>query len=193
MDCCLRVLCALGSRSVSSKSSLQLSRESLAFYGDVFVLMEWWNSETWFGLSSRTTVTSLIAIANPFGGAIGDILAPAIVTNAPDATQLLFIVALISTGVVPFVFLVGARPKSPPTRSAEERSEKSESGWKSFKVLLGIEEGLDRREGADFWIIAFVSLICPVTDVDTDAKYSALHRLDWILVSARSTSSVPMN
>lgn len=114
-------------------------------------------SETWFGLSSRTTVTGLIAIANPFGGAVGDILAPAIVTNPSDLTQLLFIVALVSTGVVPLVFLVGSRPRTPPTRSAEERGQKVESGWHSFKVLLGIEEGLECRERSDFWIIAFVS------------------------------------
>lgn len=115
-------------------------------------------SETWFGLKSRTTSTSLIAIANPFGGAVASILAPAIVSSPSDLPTLLLIAGIVSSVVVPLAFAIGKRPPTPPTRSAEGRAASEGDAFGSVVVLLGLRKGeLTGRERLDFAIVAFVS------------------------------------
>ena len=100
----------------------------------------------------------LMAIANPFGGAIGDLLAPAIVTNPSDLPRLLLIIAIVSSAVFPCVALIGRRPPTPPTRSAEVREGRGwEGASRMARELIGIGEGsLDWRSRVDFWLIAYV-------------------------------------
>ncbi|EKM52316.1 uncharacterized protein PHACADRAFT_211587 [Phanerochaete carnosa HHB-10118-sp] len=75
-------------------------------------------SETWFDTKSRTTATMLIAIANPIGGAISQVLAP---TGGTPRSSIL-ILAIICSAVVPCTFLVGNTPPTPPTYSAAQPS-----------------------------------------------------------------------
>ncbi|ORY76497.1 major facilitator superfamily domain-containing protein [Leucosporidium creatinivorum] len=121
-------------------------------------------SETWFGLSSRTTVTMIIAVANPFGGAISSLLAPGVVSTSSDLSSLLLIMALVSSAGVPLALLIGARPPSPPTKSAETRlnAETESLGmWKTSLVLLGVlsDTRVNWRQRLDFGVIAFLFTI----------------------------------
>lgn len=113
-------------------------------------------AERWF--QDRTTVIMLSAVANPFGGAIGDVLAPALVSQPSDIGFLLLVIAIISTAVFPLVFLIYSLPPTPPSKSAAERlSVGSGEVWSSIKILLGLNSSeLERRDLADFWIIAFL-------------------------------------
>lgn len=75
----------------------------------------------------------------------------------------MLIVAIVSTVVFPFIFLVRSEPITPPTRSAELSRERgrdeSEGLWNGLLVLLGLRKGeLESRERYDFWIIAVVSV-----------------------------------
>ena len=102
----------------------------------------------------------LSAVANPFGAAIGDVLAPALVSRPEDIGFLLLVIAIISTAVFPLVFLIYSQPPTPPSKSAAERLS-MESGhrqvWRSIKVLLGLNPSeVERRDLIDFWIIAFL-------------------------------------
>lgn len=68
-------------------------------------------SEMWFDLKGRTTATMVIAVANPVGGAIGQLLSPLVGT----ARQSILVLAIISTVVTPALFLIESEPPSPPT------------------------------------------------------------------------------
>ncbi|KAL8291247.1 hypothetical protein RQP46_002225 [Phenoliferia psychrophenolica] len=121
-------------------------------------------SELWFNQRGRTTSTMIMAIANPFGGAIGDLIAPVVVTNPSDLPSLLLIIAIVSTAVFPLVTLIGRRPRTPPTRSAEAREVRNKSdGLKTAKALVGVGDGgieggsgIGWRERSDFWLIALI-------------------------------------
>ncbi|KAF8554732.1 MFS general substrate transporter [Imleria badia] len=68
-------------------------------------------SEKWFDLKGRTTATMIIAIANPIGNAIGELLAPLVGTPR----QSVLVLAVISTAVTPAVLLITDSPPTPPT------------------------------------------------------------------------------
>jgi hypothetical protein len=102
----------------------------------------------WFDLKGRTTATMVIAVgepppsifefivfnwdllANPVGGAIGQMLSP-LVGTARESVSLnffycsvadsvlgqLMVLAIISTAVAPALFLIDNEPKSPPSSS----------------------------------------------------------------------------
>ncbi|SCZ94386.1 BZ3500_MvSof-1268-A1-R1_Chr12-2g03864 [Microbotryum saponariae] len=117
-------------------------------------------SETWFGLNARTTVTMILAVSNPFGGAIASLLAPGVVTNPSHLPLLCLIAAIIVTVCAPFAFLVQARPPTPPTKSAEGRLMSTAEVWRGVRALFGKgdQEGrcMTRRERCDFAIISIV-------------------------------------
>ncbi|KAJ3975765.1 major facilitator superfamily domain-containing protein [Lentinula raphanica] len=71
-------------------------------------------SENWFNLKGRTTATMIIAIANPVGSAIGQLLSPLV----GGTRQSILVLAIISTAVIPFVFLIQSQPPTPPTYAA---------------------------------------------------------------------------
>ncbi|KAI9569600.1 MFS general substrate transporter [Boletus coccyginus] len=68
-------------------------------------------SERWFDLKGRTTATMLIAIANPIGGAIGQLLSPLV----GSVRQSVLILAIISTAAIPAVLFIADAPPTPPT------------------------------------------------------------------------------
>ncbi|KAM0745648.1 MFS general substrate transporter [Meredithblackwellia eburnea MCA 4105] len=122
-------------------------------------------SELWFNLKGRTTCTMILSIANPVGGAIGDLVAPIIVTSPPDLPKLLLIIGILSSAVAPLSLFVLRRPRTPPTRSAAGRDELEggavEIEWKGMMELVGLgdatgEKRITVRERLDFWLIAFL-------------------------------------
>ncbi|KAG0703286.1 MFS general substrate transporter [Suillus ampliporus] len=100
--------------SLSSESAyalLILGQFLSAISQPVFQVLGPKYSELWFGLKGRTTVTMLIAISNPIGSAVGQLISPIIGTPK----QSILILAIISTAVTPALFLIQSKPPSPPT------------------------------------------------------------------------------
>ncbi|KAJ7449413.1 hypothetical protein B0H11DRAFT_2332146 [Mycena galericulata] len=95
----------------------------------------------------------VVAIANPIGGALGQLLSPIV----GDTRQSILILGILSTVVVPFAFLISAAPPKPPTYSA---SKKSPGLLSLLRVMLDkgrpTDPSMSLRERIDFTIILFV-------------------------------------
>jgi hypothetical protein len=113
-------------------------------------------SETWFDLKGRTTATMLISVANPVGGAIGQLLSP-----IPGNTRhSILILGIISTVAIPFVFLIGEAPPIAPTYAG---SRKPEPLLSLLRSMLGLHNShsdlygyMTIRERIDFTIVILV-------------------------------------
>ncbi|PFH46175.1 hypothetical protein AMATHDRAFT_77780 [Amanita thiersii Skay4041] len=75
-------------------------------------------SETWFDLRGRTTATMIIAISNPIGGALGQLVSPLV----GDTRKSILVLGILSTAVTPLVFLVSNAPPTPPTYAGSKPS-----------------------------------------------------------------------
>ncbi|KAF8160671.1 major facilitator superfamily domain-containing protein [Crassisporium funariophilum] len=110
-------------------------------------------SETWFDLKGRTTATMIVAISNPFGGAIGQLLSPLV----GDTRQSILVLGIMSTVVAPLVFLIGAAPPTPPTYAG---SKGPHSLTSLVRAMLGLKVEpttyMTIRERFDFAIIFMV-------------------------------------
>lgn len=110
-------------------------------------------SEVWFDLKGRTTATMILAISNPIGGAIGQLISPIV----GDVRQSILVLGIISTVVTPAVFLVFEKPPIPPTYAG---SQKSPSIFSLINAAVGRpvprEAYMTPRERADFGILVFV-------------------------------------
>jgi len=74
-------------------------------------------SESWFNLKGRTTATAIISISNPVGSALGQLISPFISTTR----QSILVLGVISTAVLPCLFLISDKPPSPPTHAAAQK------------------------------------------------------------------------
>ncbi|KAJ6593850.1 major facilitator superfamily domain-containing protein [Mycena capillaripes] len=110
-------------------------------------------SETWFDLKGRTTATMVVAIANPVGGALGQLLSPIV----GDTRQSILVLGIMSSVAAPFVFMISAAPPTPPTYSA---SMKPPGLLSLLRVMLNKGQSTDPsmtpRERIDFTIVFFV-------------------------------------
>ncbi|KAH7921403.1 MFS general substrate transporter [Leucogyrophana mollusca] len=110
-------------------------------------------SETWFDLRGRTTATMIIAVANPIGGALGQLLSPLVGTSR----QSVMILAIISTAATPAIFLISAKPPSPPTYAG---SKKAQSLLSLIRAMLGMQcpedAYMSKRERLDFTIVIMI-------------------------------------
>ncbi|KAJ7163873.1 MFS general substrate transporter, partial [Mycena crocata] len=127
----------------------------------VFLVLAPKYSETWFDLRGRTAATMLIAVANPVGGAIAQLVSSrfASVRQSVSAWE---IFPIVSTAVSPCVLLIGDAPPTPPTFSG---STKSPSLLVLINALLGREttpeSHMEPRERIDFaaLLILFGTLV----------------------------------
>ncbi|KAG6831572.1 hypothetical protein H0H87_004791 [Tephrocybe sp. NHM501043] len=110
-------------------------------------------SEIWFDLKGRTTATMIVAIANPIGGAVGQLVSPLV----GNTRQSILILGILSTAVIPFVFLVGSAPPTPPTYAGSIPSPPLKS---LVYTMLGVKTSEDaimtRRERFDFAIVVLI-------------------------------------
>ncbi|KAF7361938.1 MFS general substrate transporter [Mycena venus] len=110
-------------------------------------------SETWFDLKGRTTATMVLSIANPIGGALGQLLSPIV----GDTRQSVLVLGIMSSVAAPFVFLISAAPPTPPTYSA---SKKAPGLVSLLRVMLNkgrpTDPPMSLRERFDFTIVFFV-------------------------------------
>ncbi|EIM82916.1 MFS general substrate transporter [Stereum hirsutum FP-91666 SS1] len=107
-------------------------------------------SEVWFDLKGRTTATMIISIANPIGGALGQLLSPSV----GDTRQSILVLAIICTAVIPVVFMIFEAPPVPPTFAG---SRPSPSILSLLNAMLGRpcpeEAYMTIRERLDFVIL----------------------------------------
>ncbi|KAG6902749.1 hypothetical protein C0995_011897 [Termitomyces sp. Mi166 len=110
-------------------------------------------SETWFNLKGRTTATMIVAISNPIGGAVGQLISPLV----GDTRQSILVLGILSTAVTPFIFLVGSVPPTPPTYAGSKASPPLKS---LVYAMLGLKTSEDAhmtlRERLDFVIVVLV-------------------------------------
>ncbi|CAD6575817.1 MAG: hypothetical protein ASARMPRED_007476 [Alectoria sarmentosa] len=69
-------------------------------------------SDIWFTPSGRVSATAIASLANPFGGALGQLINPFLASKASDIPNMVLYVAIISTvSAIPSFFI----PSKPPT------------------------------------------------------------------------------
>ncbi|CAE6508631.1 unnamed protein product [Rhizoctonia solani] len=125
----LRISCVVGSlgllisawiRYAGTTPSLSPDgRYALLLIGQIFTgfSQPWFQilgpkySETWFDLRGRTTATMIIAIANPIGAALSQLIAPAFST----VRESVLILGIITSVVAPTALLIASKPPIPPS------------------------------------------------------------------------------
>ncbi|KAJ6586871.1 major facilitator superfamily domain-containing protein [Mycena vulgaris] len=143
-------------RSLSSRESyalLFIGQFFAAIAQPIFQVIGPKYSETWFDLRGRTTATMVVAIANPIGGALGQLLSPIV----GDTRQSILILGIMSSVAAPFVFMISAAPPTPPTYSA---SKKTPGLLSLLRVMVSKDRPTDPsmtlRERIDFTIVFLV-------------------------------------
>ncbi|KAF8844366.1 MFS general substrate transporter [Paxillus ammoniavirescens] len=107
-------------------------------------------SEKWFDLNGRTTATMTIAIANPIGSALGQLLSPLV--GSPRQSVLML--AIISTAATPALLFISDAPPSPPTYAGSKPPQSLTSLCRAlFGFAVPAEAYMSPRERADFVII----------------------------------------
>ncbi|KAK2762052.1 hypothetical protein FQN54_001058 [Arachnomyces sp. PD_36] len=75
-------------------------------------------SDQWFSDRGRTSATAFASLANPLGGALGQLIGPILATKADEIPNLVLYIAIISTvASIPALF-IPANPPTPPSASA---------------------------------------------------------------------------
>lgn len=81
-------------------------------------------SQAWFSDSGRVSATALASLANPFGGALGQLVGPLWATDKTGIPSLVLYTALISSvASLPSFFLPSAPPTPPSAHSAAPKLE----------------------------------------------------------------------
>lgn len=110
-------------------------------------------SEVWFNLQGRTTATMAIAISNPIGGAVGQLISPLI----GSTRQSILVLGIISTAVTPLIFFIANAPPTPPTYAG---SKPSPSLMSLLRAMAGKtvppEAHMSSRERIDFGIMILI-------------------------------------
>lgn len=109
------------SKALSSEGSyafLIVGQIFAGFAQPVFQVLGPKFSETWFDLKSRTTATMIIAVSNPIGSALGQLIPPFIST--PRAS--LLVLAVTTTAAIGTVAFIQEAPPTPPTYAGSRPS-----------------------------------------------------------------------
>ncbi|EEH40724.2 hypothetical protein PAAG_02700 [Paracoccidioides lutzii Pb01] len=75
-------------------------------------------SDRWFTGSGRTSATAIATLANPFGGALGQLISPLLATTSSEIPNMVLYVSIISTVTCIPSFFIPSAPPTPPTPSA---------------------------------------------------------------------------
>ena len=75
-------------------------------------------SDIWFTPSGRVSATAIASLANPFGGALGQLINPFLATKASDIPNMTLYVAIISTVASIPSFFIPSRPPTPVSPSS---------------------------------------------------------------------------
>ncbi|KAF4312425.1 Major facilitator superfamily domain-containing protein 7 [Botryosphaeria dothidea] len=74
-------------------------------------------SDLWFTERGRISATALASLANPFGGALGQLIDPFWATKPSEVPNMVLYTAIISTIAALPSFFIPARPPTPPSAS----------------------------------------------------------------------------
>ena len=75
-------------------------------------------SDLWFSSSGRVSATAIASLANPFGGALGQLINPFLATQPSDIPNMTLYVALISSVAAIPSFFIPAKPPTPSSPSS---------------------------------------------------------------------------
>ncbi|GAB7350386.1 hypothetical protein MBLNU459_g1008t1 [Dothideomycetes sp. NU459] len=89
-------------------------------------------SNLWFSDRGRVSATAVASLANPLGGALGQLIGPLWATDTSGIPDMVLYTAIISSIAALPAFFIPARPPTPPSSLAAE--EKLEL-WESILVL----------------------------------------------------------
>ena len=101
-------------------------------------------SDLWFTPRGRVSATAIMSLANPFGGALGQLINPLLATNAQDIPSMTLYVAIISTVASVPSFLVPAKPKTPVSPSSTHQA----SNLRQMLSLL--------KKNPTFWFVTML-------------------------------------
>lgn len=77
-------------------------------------------SNLWFSDSGRVTATAVASLANPFGGALGQLIGPLWATDTAGIPNMVLYTSIISTVAALPAFFIPRAPPSPPSAVAAE-------------------------------------------------------------------------
>jgi MFS family permease len=75
-------------------------------------------SDLWFSERGRVSATAVASLANPFGGALGQLIDPFWVNKASDIPNMVLYVSIISSVACVPSFFIPSAPPTPPSASA---------------------------------------------------------------------------
>ncbi|TKA72046.1 hypothetical protein B0A49_05618, partial [Cryomyces minteri] len=75
-------------------------------------------SDLWFSDKARVSATAVASLANPFGGALGQLIGPLWVTKPSEVPNMVLYTAIISSIAAIPSFFVPAAPPTPPSASS---------------------------------------------------------------------------
>ncbi|MCJ1408539.1 hypothetical protein MMC19_002614 [Ptychographa xylographoides] len=75
-------------------------------------------SELWFSPRGRVTATAITSLANPFGGALGQLISPLFVNVPSDIPDMILYIAIISSVATIPSFFIPAKPPTPVSPSS---------------------------------------------------------------------------
>lgn len=79
-------------------------------------------SDLWFSPSGRVSATAIASLANPFGGALGQLINPFLATKASEIPSMTLYVTIISTVATVPSFLIPSKPPTPVSASSKHRA-----------------------------------------------------------------------
>ena len=77
-------------------------------------------SDLWFSPRGRVSATAIMSLANPFGGALGQLIDPFLATNSKDIPNMTLYIAIISSVATLPSFFVPAKPPTPVSASSTQ-------------------------------------------------------------------------
>lgn len=112
-----------GSRSHSPSFGVTMFGQILIGLAQPFVLSAPTHySDLWFSPQGRVSATAVASLANPFGGAIGQLISPLFVNTPSDIPNMVLYVAIISSVATIPSFFLPARPPTPVSPSSTQHN-----------------------------------------------------------------------
>ena len=110
-----------GTRASKPSFGLTMFGQILIGFAQPFVLSAPTHySDLWFTPRGRVSATAIASLANPLGGALGQLINPFLATKASDIPDMTLYVAIISTVAAVPSFFVPAKPPTPVSPSSTQ-------------------------------------------------------------------------
>ena len=108
-----------GTRTATPSFGLVMFGQILIGFAQPFVLAAPTRySDLWFSPRGRVSATAIASLANPFGGAVGQLVGPFLATDPSQVPNMTLYVAIISTvAAIPSLF-IPAKPRTPVSASS---------------------------------------------------------------------------